>query len=45
MLDGQLFDKLEAVAKLLRNNQKPFGGIQVTEFYEITWLAPSSNFF
>jgi ATP-dependent DNA helicase PIF1 len=36
MLDGQLFDKLEALAKLLRNNQKPFGGIQVTAFCKIT---------
>lgn len=35
-LDGRLFDKLEAVAKLRRNNQKPFVGIQVTTFGEIS---------
>jgi ATP-dependent DNA helicase PIF1 len=29
MVDGDLFDKLEAVARQLRNNGRPFGGIQV----------------
>ena len=29
MLDPVLFDKLEALAKLLRKNSKPFGGIQL----------------
>ena len=29
MLDGALFDTLEYVARVLRNNDHPFGGIQV----------------
>lgn len=30
MLEGDLFDKLEHVARILRKSQKPFGGIQVS---------------
>lgn len=29
MLDGQLFDTLEYIARVLRNKDYPFGGIQV----------------
>ena len=29
MVDGDLFDKLEAVARELRKNGRPFGGIQL----------------
>jgi ATP-dependent DNA helicase PIF1 len=29
MVDGDLFDKLEAIARQLRNNGRPFGGIQL----------------
>lgn len=29
MVDGALFDKLENIARLIRRNNKPFGGIQV----------------
>ncbi len=29
MLDPDLFDKLEKIARIVRSNQKPFGGIQI----------------
>lgn len=29
MLDGALFDTLEYIARVIRNNDHPFGGIQV----------------
>ncbi|CAJ0842615.1 277_t:CDS:10 [Entrophospora sp. SA101] len=29
MLDGRLFDELEIVARMIRRNNKPFGGIQL----------------
>jgi len=29
MVDGELFDKLEAVARQIKNNGRPFGGIQL----------------
>lgn len=30
MVDGILFDKLSAIAKALKKNNQPFGGIQVS---------------
>ena len=30
MVDGQLFDKIEYVARAIRQNSAPFGGLQVT---------------
>ena len=30
MIDGDLLDKLDFVAKRVRENQKPFGGLQVS---------------
>ena len=35
MMDGDLFDKLENVARLIRKNEKPFGGIQVRACWEV----------
>ncbi|CAK9437494.1 uncharacterized protein LODBEIA_P18720 [Lodderomyces beijingensis] len=38
MVDGELLDKLNAIAKKLRRNQAPFGGIQVVacgDFYQL----------
>lgn len=32
MVDGTLFDKLEAIARIVRNSTKPFGGLQVRLF-------------
>jgi hypothetical protein len=29
MMDGELFTKLEALARILKNSRKPFGGIQL----------------
>lgn len=29
MVDGSLFDSLEAIARSLKGNSKPFGGIQL----------------
>lgn len=38
MIDGKLFTKIDEVAKIIRNNQRPFGGIQVVcsgDFYQL----------
>lgn len=29
MIDGHLFDKLETIARVIRGNKRPFGGLQV----------------
>lgn len=31
MVDAELFDKLENIARKIRNNENPFGGIQVLD--------------
>jgi ATP-dependent DNA helicase PIF1 len=31
MIDGKLFEKLEEVARIIRENTQPFGGIQVQD--------------
>lgn len=38
MIDGDLFDKLEQVAKIIRKSDQPFGGIQIVmtgDFYQL----------
>ena len=35
MMDGDLFDKLENVARLMRRNEEPFGGMQVCAYWEV----------
>ena len=40
MVDGELFDKLEAVARKLRNNARPFGGIQLVITGDFFQLPP-----
>jgi ATP-dependent DNA helicase PIF1 len=40
MVDGQLFDKLEEIARLLRNNGRPFGGIQLVITGDFFQLPP-----
>lgn len=38
MVDARFFDKLEAIARKLRRNQQPFGGIQIIitgDFYQL----------
>ena len=40
MVDADLFDKLEAVARALRNNSRPFGGIQLVITGDFFQLPP-----
>jgi ATP-dependent DNA helicase PIF1 len=39
MLNGELFDKLEIIARQIKNIDKPFGGIQLIvcgDFYQLS---------
>ena len=51
MLDGDFFDKLETVARIVRGDPKPFGGIQVnrfnacTPFIDVIKLILTGDFF
>ena len=40
MMDGELFDKLEYVARIVRKSEKPFGGIQVIAIGDFMQLPP-----
>lgn len=40
MVDGDLFDKLEQIARQLRNNGRPFGGIQLVITGDFFQLPP-----
>jgi ATP-dependent DNA helicase PIF1 len=40
MVDGELFDKLEAIARMIRNNGRPFGGIQLVVTGDFFQLPP-----
>ena len=40
MIDGDLFDKLEAVARAIRNNARPFGGLQLVVTGDFFQLPP-----
>jgi ATP-dependent DNA helicase PIF1 len=40
MVDGELFDKLESIARTLRNNGRPFGGIQLVITGDFFQLPP-----
>jgi ATP-dependent DNA helicase PIF1 len=40
MIDGDLFDKLEQIARTLRNNGRPFGGIQLIITGDFFQLPP-----
>jgi ATP-dependent DNA helicase PIF1 len=40
MVDGELFDKLEQIARTLRNNGRPFGGIQLVITGDFFQLPP-----
>lgn len=45
MVDGDLFDKLEAIARSIKNNGRPFGGIQLVitgDFFQLP-PVPDSN--
>ena len=40
MVDGELFDKLEEIARRIRNNGRPFGGIQLVVTGDFFQLPP-----
>ena len=40
MVDGDLFDKLEQIARTIRNNGRPFGGIQLVITGDFFQLPP-----
>jgi ATP-dependent DNA helicase PIF1 len=46
MVDGELFDKLEEIARTIRNNGRPFGGIQVVitgDFFQLPPVPDNSK--
>lgn len=43
MVDGEFFDKIEAVARHVRKNDKPFGGIQLVLCGDFFQLPPVSK--
>jgi ATP-dependent DNA helicase PIF1 len=46
MVDGDLFDKLEAIARLIRKNGRPFGGIQLVitgDFFQLPPVPDNST--
>ncbi|KKA19930.1 DNA repair and recombination protein pif1, mitochondrial [Rasamsonia emersonii CBS 393.64] len=46
MVDGDLFDKLEEIARRIRNNGRPFGGIQLVvtgDFFQLPPVPESGN--
>ncbi|KAL4268423.1 ATP-dependent DNA helicase PIF1 [Pleurotus pulmonarius] len=43
MLDGALFDTLETIARLVRRNEEPFGGIQLILSGDFCQLPPVPN--
>ena len=45
MMSDEFFEKLDAIAKLLRNSDKPFGGIQVLCFGDFYQLPPINTKF
>jgi ATP-dependent DNA helicase PIF1 len=44
MVDADLFDKLEAIARQLRNNGRPFGGIQLVITGDFFQLPPVPDY-
>jgi ATP-dependent DNA helicase PIF1 len=40
MVDGKLFDKLEEIGRLIRDNILPFGGIQIVVSGDFAQLPP-----
>jgi len=43
MLDGYLFEKLESIARRIRNDNQPFGGIQLVLVGDFCQLPPVSE--
>lgn len=44
MVDGELFDKLEAIARFIRKNGRPFGGIQLVVTGDFFQLPPVPDY-
>lgn len=44
MVDGDLFDKLEGIARMMRNNGRPFGGIQLVITGDFFQLPPVPDY-
>ena len=44
MVDGDLFDKLEAIARTIRNNGRPFGGMQLIITGDFFQLPPVPDY-
>jgi DNA replication protein DnaC len=44
MVDGDLFDKLESIARSIRNNGRPFGGIQLVITGDFFQLPPVPDY-
>ena len=44
MVDGDLFDKLESIARAIRNNGRPFGGIQLVITGDFFQLPPVPDY-
>lgn len=44
MVDGDLFDKLEGIARSIRNNGRPFGGIQLVITGDFFQLPPVPDY-
>ena len=44
MVDGELFDKLEEIARMIRNNGRPFGGIQLVITGDFFQLPPVPDY-
>lgn len=44
MVDGELFDKLESIARIIRNNGRPFGGIQLVITGDFFQLPPVPDY-
>ena len=44
MVDGDLFDKLESIARAVRNNGRPFGGIQLVITGDFFQLPPVPDY-
>ena len=44
MVDGDLFDKLEGIARIIRNNGRPFGGIQLVITGDFFQLPPVPDY-
>ena len=44
MVDGDLFDKLESIARMIRNNGRPFGGLQLVITGDFFQLPPVPDY-